>query len=163
MSFKRGTIKMMTMTIWMMTMMTKKLYSMTHSTDLHKIWLSTASTDDGAKAKATAVVKVATVSVARVLAKVARARTDLALSVVASQVARIDEDVITMAARARVRAKARARKAKVLAQMIDMDQYLIFIRVLDSNKQLNPGLQFTTRGVRDRALDVISVAVGGTA
>eukprot|EP00959_Pyramimonas_sp_CCMP1952_P385232 8073634-Pyramimonas_sp.AAC.1 len=84
------------------------------------IWLSTADTEGDERAKATAMVQVATDIVAGVQAKVAKARTDHVRLVVERQVARIGEDVIIRVTRARVRAKAKARRAKAQARMIDM-------------------------------------------
>ena len=161
-SSKYGIIRMMTKMIRQMITKTKKLYSMIPWTDLLKILPSTVNTDGGAKAKATATEKVATVSVAEVSAKVAKVRTDFAHLDVVSQAAKIGEDEITTA-RARVRAKVKARKAKALAQKNDKDLSWIFTKVLDLNSSFSLGLLLIILEVQDQALDVINVAAGGTA
>ena len=130
--------------------------------DLLKIWPSMVSTDGGAKARATATERVATVSVAEVSVKVAKARTGFVHLDAASQVAKIGEDEITTA-RARVRAKVKARKAKALAQKNDKDLSWIFTKVLDLNSSFSLGLLLIIPEVQDQVRDVTSVAAGGIA
>ena len=97
------------------------------------------------------MAKVATVSVAGFPAKVAKERTVLAHSDVASQVVRIDEDVTGSAARARAKVSQRHNvKENALAQMIAVGQPWAFTKDLDSS--LSPAMPSTIQEARGQVL-----------